>query len=131
MTATHHRANHSGAFSMKATAAALLVVTSMLTSACNFASAQDRGIFQRWAEDYTAREWLADCAEKREKCYFFTRTIAQASFWFDKCIPNDTSLTEIAGVMMTFIKQNPQYVDGPASNVLLTAMHMRWKCHED
>jgi hypothetical protein len=98
------------------------------TTACNFANAQDRGIVQNWNSDYTAREWLVDCDQKRDQCYFFTRTVAQASFWFDKCIPDGTSIAEIAGVMMTFIERNPQYVDSPATNVLLTALHERWKC---
>ena len=104
------------------------LVIAVLTTACNFANAQDRGIVQNWNSDYTAREWLVDCDQKRDQCYFFTRTVAQASFWFDKCIPDGTSIAEIAGVMMTFIERNPQYVDSPATNVLLTALHERWKC---
>ena len=104
------------------------LVIAVLTTACNFANAQDRGIVQNWNSDYTAREWLVDCDQKRDQCYFFTRTVAQSSFWFDKCIPDGTSIAEIAGVMMTFIERNPQYVDSPATNVLLTALHERWKC---
>jgi hypothetical protein len=120
--------------SMKTIAVALLAfivgTIAILTSTCNFVDAQDRGTFQSWDAEYTAREWLIDCGQKNDKCYFFTRTIAQASFWFDKCIPNGTSIAKIADVTMTFIKQNPQYVDAPASNVLLTAMHMYWKCRD-
>jgi hypothetical protein len=105
------------------------LVVAILTSAFNFANAQDRGTVQDWDSEYTAREWLVDCNNKKsDRCYFFTRTIAQPSFWFGKCIPEGTSLVEIAGVMMTFIEKNPQYVDSPATNVLLTAMHERWKC---
>jgi hypothetical protein len=104
------------------------LIIAVLTTACNFANAQDRGIVQNWNSDYTAREWLVDCDQKRDQCYFFTRTVAQASFWFDKCIPDGTSIAEIAGVMMTFIERNPQNVDSPATNVLLTALHERWKC---
>ena len=100
----------------------------ILVSACSFANAQDRGVVQNWDSEYSARQWLEDCRQKSDKCYAFTRTIAQASFWFDKCIPDFTSIAEISGVMMSFIEKNPQYVDSPASNILLTAMHERWKC---
>jgi hypothetical protein len=54
--------------------------------------------------------------------------VAQASFWFDKCIPTDTSLTEILDITLMFVKQNPQYADSAANNVLLTAIHQKWKC---
>ena len=100
----------------------------MLISACNFVSAQDRGIFQDWEFDYTARELLKDCEQKDDKCLFFIRTVAQASFWFDKCIPNRTSIMEIGDVMRTFIDQNPKYTDSAATGDLLTTMHMKWKC---
>jgi hypothetical protein len=103
----------------------------VFTVACNLANAQDRSTAQNWDSDYTAREWLADCHNKRDQCYFFTRTVAQASFWFDKCIPDSTSLTEIAGVMRTLIEQNPELtLDSPATNVLLTAISERWKCRK-
>jgi hypothetical protein len=106
-----------------------VLVLAVFTAACNLANAQDRGTVQKWDSDYSAREWLADCHNKRDQCYFFTRTVAQASFWFDKCVPDGTSLTEIAGVMMTFIERNPELtLDSPATKVLLTAMNERWKC---
>ena len=104
------------------------LVIAVLTTAGNFANAQDRGIVQNWNSDYTTREWLVDCDQKRDQCYFFTRTVAQASFWFDKCIPDGTSIAEIAGVTTTYIERNPQYVDSPATNVLLAALHEHWKC---
>ena len=87
------------------------LVIVIFTSACSFANAQDRGVVQNWDSDYTAREWLVDCRQKSDKCDFFTRTIAQASFWFDKCIPDFTSIAEITGVMTTFIEKNAQYDD--------------------
>jgi hypothetical protein len=94
-----------------------LLVVAILTSAFNFANAQDRGTVQDWDLEYTAREWFVDCNNKKngDRCYFFIRTIAQASFWFDKCIREGTSLVEIAGVMMTFLEknQNRQYVASP------------------
>lgn len=106
-----------------------LALVAMLASVMSFpGSADDRGVWQNWDADYSAREWLNDCGQKSGKCDFFIRTVAQASFWFDKCIPNGTSLTEIAGVLETFMKQNPQYVDSTATNLLLTAMHIKWKC---
>jgi hypothetical protein len=46
------------------------LVIAVLTTACNFANAQDRGIVQNWNSDYTAREWLVDCDQKRDQCYF-------------------------------------------------------------
>ena len=104
------------------------LVIVIFASACSFANAQDRGTVQNWDPEYTAREWFADCRQKNDRCYFFTRTIAQASFWFDKCIPDLTSIEEISGVMASFIEKNPQYEGSTASNVLLTAMHERWKC---
>ena len=105
-----------------------LIILAMLISACNFVSAQDRGTFQHWEFDYTARELLKDCEQKDDKCLFFIRTVAQASFWFDKCIPNRTSIMEIGDVMRTFIDQNPKYTDSAATGDLLTTMHMKWKC---
>jgi hypothetical protein len=106
------------------------LIIPILTIVCNFANAQDRGVTQSLDATYTAREWLTDCRQKRDQCYFFTRTIAQASFWFDKCIPNGTSIAEIAGVARTFIEQNPEWAGSTATNVLLTAMHMHWKCRD-
>ena len=66
--------------------------------------------------------------KKAESAIFLFAPSLRASFWFDKCIPNGTSLTEIAGVLEAFMKQNPQYVDSTATNLLLTAMHIKWKC---
>jgi hypothetical protein len=63
---------------MKAMAVALLMII-MFTNTCGLASAQDRGTFQESDSDYTAREWLVDCEQKNDKCFFFTRTITQAS----------------------------------------------------
>ena len=83
---------------------------------------------QSWDSDYTAREWLKDCTNRANKCRFFILTVAQASYWCEKCIPSMTSLTEVEEVMRAFIAQNPQYVDGAATNVLLTAIHSRWPC---
>jgi hypothetical protein len=70
------------------------------------------------------------CDAKTDKCRVFIRTVAQASYWHDKCIPYMTSLTEVVGVMLTFLEQNPQYVNEPATNVLLTAIHMKWPCNK-
>src|SRR5262249_54520187 len=105
-----------------------LIVVAMLTSVYNFAAAQDRGAFQHWQFDYTGREWLKDCEQKSDQCLFFIRTVAQASFWFDKCIPDGTSMMEIADVMRTYIDKNLKYIDSPATSTLLTAMHVKWKC---
>jgi len=113
---------------MKGMAVVLLIIIVFAGTVCP-ASAKDRGNFQEWASDYTAREWLADCEYKKDSCYFFTRRVAQASFWFDKCIPDRTSIAEIAGVMATFIEKNSKYLNSPATNVLLEAMHEHWKCH--
>jgi len=100
----------------------------ILTIVCNFAAAQDRGAWQHWENDYSARELLDDCNRGAERCLFFIRTAAQASFWFDKCIPTETSLGEILEVTLMFVKQNPQYADSVANNVLLTASRQKWKC---
>jgi hypothetical protein len=81
---------------------------------------------QPWDKDYTAREWLQDCHAQIDRCRFFIRTVAQASYWYDKCIPYMTSLTEVEGVMLTFLEQHRQYVDDPATNILLTAITMKW-----
>jgi hypothetical protein len=106
-----------------------LIIVAILTSACNLAGAQDRGTFQYWENEYTARELLNDCNVRgAERCLFFIRSVAQASFWFDKCIPTGTSLTEIGDITQRFVKENPQYADNVATNVLLTAIHQRWKC---
>jgi len=105
-----------------------LIIVVLLTSACAVADAQDRGAWQHWENEYSARELLDDCNRGAERCRFFIRSVAQASFWFDKCIPTDTSLTEILDVTLMFVKQNPQYANSGASNVLLTAIHMKWKC---
>jgi hypothetical protein len=83
---------------------------------------------QSWNSHYTAREWLQDCAIGVDKCQFFILTVAQASYWFDKCIPSMTRLTEIEAVMGTFLEQNRQYVDLPATIVLLNAIRERWSC---
>ncbi len=105
-----------------------LIIVAMLTSVYNFAAAQDRGTFQHWQFDYTGREWLKDCEQKSDQCLFFIRTVAQASFWFDRCIPDGVNITEIGDVMRTFIDKNFKYIDSPATGVLLTAMHLKWKC---
>jgi hypothetical protein len=89
-------------------------------------NAQHRLEGQSWDKDYTAGEWLQDCDAKTDKCRAFIRTVAQASYWYDKCIPYMTNLTEVVGVMLTFLEQNPQYVNEPATNVLLTAITMKW-----
>src|SRR5215470_2637210 len=83
---------------------------------------------QSWDRDYTAREWLKDCTNRADKCRFFILTVAQASYWLDKCIPPMTSLTEVEDVMRAFIAQNPHYVDHAANNVQLSAIHSRWSC---
>jgi len=106
----------------------LIIVVVLLASACNFANAQDRGAWQHWENEYSARELLEDCNRGAERCLFFIRSVAQASFWFDKCVPTETSLGEILDVTLLFVKQNPQYVDSGATNVLLTAIHQKWKC---
>jgi hypothetical protein len=54
---------------------------------------------QSWDSDYTAREWLKDCTNRANKCRFFILTVAQASYWCEKCIPSMTSLTEVEEVM--------------------------------
>jgi hypothetical protein len=105
-----------------------LIIAALLTSACTFADAQDRGAWQHWENEYSARELLDDCNTGAERCLFFIRSVAQASFWFDKCIPTETSLREILDITLTFVKQNPQYADNVATNVLLTAIHQKWKC---
>jgi len=83
---------------------------------------------QPWDSDYTAREWLKDCTNRADKCRFFILTVAQPSYWCEKCIPPMTSLTEVEEVMRAFIAQNPQSMGGGATNVLLTTIHSRWPC---
>jgi len=107
----------------------IAIAAALLITADNFADAQDRGAWQHWENEYSARELLDDCNKRgAERCLFFIRSVAQASFWFDKCIPTETSLGEILDVTLMFVKQNPQYADNVATNVLLTAIHMKWKC---
>jgi hypothetical protein len=106
-----------------------LLMVAMLTCACNFANAQDSGAWQHWENDYSARDLLDDCNRRgADRCLFFIRSVAQASFWFDKCIPTGTSLAEILDITLEFVKQNPKYADAAATNVLLTAIHQKWKC---
>ena len=92
-------------------------------------NAQTRLEGQSWDKDYTAGEWLRDCRAKIDRCRFFIRTVAQASYWYDKCIPYMTSLTEVEGVMLTFLEKNRQYGNDPATNVFLTAITTKW-CKE-
>jgi hypothetical protein len=89
-------------------------------------NAQSRMEGQSWDKDYTAGEWVQDCHAKIDRCRFFIRTVAQASYWYDKCIPYMTSLTEVEGVMLTFLEQDRQYVNEPATNILLTAITTKW-----
>jgi len=94
-----------------------LAATALITSFSHFAVAQDRGDSQYWESDYLAQELFEDCgyldrkAKNMSQCLTFIRSVAQASFWFDKCIPTDTSIGEIADVMIKFVEQNPQYAD--------------------
>jgi len=106
----------------------LWFIAALLTSGCTFADAQDRGAWQHWENEYSARQLLDDCTRGAERCMFFIRSVAQASFWFDKCIPTDTSLAEILDTTLLFVKQNPHCADDVATNVLLTAIHQKWKC---
>jgi hypothetical protein len=107
----------------------LIIAMAILTIVCNFAAAQDRGAWQHWENEYSACELLEDCNRRgAERCLFFIRSVAQASFWFDKYIPTETSLGEILDITLMFVKQNPQYADSVATNVLLTAIHQKWKC---
>jgi hypothetical protein len=43
------------------------------------ANGNDRGAYQRWENDYTARELLADCSQGAtvHRCTFFIQTVAQ------------------------------------------------------
>jgi hypothetical protein len=94
------------------------------------ANANDRGVYQEWDERYTARELLADCAGGvfMERCLFFVQTIGQAKFWFDKCIPTNTDLSEIIDVTRAFVRDTPYAADAAATNVVLTALSLKWKC---
>jgi hypothetical protein len=108
----------------------LKVMTAAIIVVASAANAEDRGVDQWWDSNYTARELLADCTQKAtvERCIFFIQTVAQASFWFDKCIPRGTTLTEIGDITRAFVEKNAKYADSPATNVLLTAIHEKWKC---
>ena len=74
-----------------------ITITAAITVTANAANANDRGDYQQWQGNYTVQELLADCSQKStaDRCMFFIQTVAQASFWFDKCIPNGTSLIDI------------------------------------
>jgi hypothetical protein len=108
-----------------------IMIAAAIIVAANAANADDRGNYQLWQRHYTTPELLADCGRKptADRCMFFIQAVAQASFWFDKCIPNETSLIDIREITLKFIQDNALLVsDAPATNVLLTAIHTKWKC---
>jgi hypothetical protein len=110
-----------------------LACASVLLVSTPCALGQNRSETQYWDADHTVRELADDCgcygrARDVNKCLFFIRTVAQSSFWFDKCIPFGTSLTEISDLTLKFVEENRQYTNAAATNIVLAAMHMKWKC---
>jgi hypothetical protein len=108
-----------------------IMIAAAIIVAANAANANDRGDYQQWQNHYTVQTLLADCSQKStaDRCMFFILAVAQASFWFDKCIPNETSLIDILEITRTFVRDNAALTtDAPATNVLLTAIHTKWKC---
>lgn len=109
----------------------VIVTTAAIILSPTASNANDRGDYQQWQNHYSVQTLLADCSQKSttDRCMFFIQAVAQASFWFDKCIPNETSLTDILEITRTFARENAALTsDAVATNVLLTAIHSKWKC---
>jgi hypothetical protein len=116
---------------MKRIIKAIMITTAIILTANAAANANDRGDYQLWQNHYTVQTLLADCSQKStaDRCMLFILAVAQASFWFDKCIPNETSLIDILEITRTFVRDNAALTsDAVATNVLLTAIHTKWKC---